>query len=252
MPHPAASNERHALSREFAHYIIACMSITASHLVTAAEAAEAWGVSTEQIRRYARAGVLPSVKKAGVWLVPGKHVRALLLGCRPSGGRPLSCCAAWREIFAGGSPLHVDPYRYRNRGAVTRWSGSSDSVRQLLAHPDIVIGGIHAGEIHGALLCPLPDEAQVYLSRSVAAESSSAHPCSALEPDPLGEVVARVIPDEIWPQLVASSVPSSQAPPDWMGESGLYAPVSLTILDLLESPHSRERSAAADLPQGTV
>lgn len=222
------------------------MPANSLHLVTAPEAADAMGVTAEQVRRYVRSGLLPATKKAGVWLLPGSHVDALA-GRRPNGGRPLSCAAAWRHILAGSVDM-ADPYRYRNRGLVTRLSGSPVQVQQVLQHPDIMIGGIHAGMLHGAMLGPLPDEAQFYLPLSAASRvPEHMRPWSWLAPDPIGEVVARVVPDDLWPRLVTASVPAHGDPPVEGAPAARYAPAALAMLDLAVSPHARERSASHDL-----
>ncbi len=226
------------------------MSLNASHLLTVAEAAEALEVSDEQIRRYARSGLLPSVKIAGVWLVSGGHVE-MLMHHPPTGGRPLSCSAAWEAILDNdfGDPDEItDPHLYRNRSTVSRWSSSGTQVQEMLRHPDIVIGGIHAGLLHGALLSPLVDEAQIYLSAATTvSEPDYERPCAGLVSNPLGGIMARVVPDVLWPHLLASSVSSDQAPDGLEMPSGQYAPFALAVLDLMESPHTRERTAIHDM-----
>lgn len=217
-------------------------------LLSVSEAAALVHVSTEQVRRYVRAGLLPAKKTAGVWLVPTNHVQ-MLVERRPGGGRPLSCSAAWRDILAS-SIRAAEPYRYRNRATVTRWSSGHTQVQRVLRHPDIVIGGIHAAAVHGALVVPLPDEAQIYVSRSAASRDPvHERPWSGLTPDPTGEVVARVVPDHLWPRLLAECVtaPSGRAAPVDGGRGARYAPASLAVLDLATSPHPRERAASADV-----
>ncbi len=227
--------------------------IITPYTFTLAEAADILSVSTEQVRRYVYQGILPAMKRAGVWFVSGIHVKAVLLGRKPTGGRPLSHARVWKDIFAGKFDrlelVHdLDPYTCRNRSTITRWNGTTEVVQEMLGHPNIVIGGIHAGELYGASLPPLPNEAQIYLSHTTASEESNDHPCSALTLDPLGEVVTHVVSDDIWAKLVQVSVHSDQvAASYWIGQEGLYAPISLTVLDLLESPHTRERSAVHDL-----
>ena len=220
----------------------------AGQFLTVSEAAELMSVSTEQVRRYVRSGLLPAAKTAGIWLVPADHAQ-MLSQCRPDGGRPLSCAVAWRDILAC-SVTATDPYRYRNRATTTRWSSNHTQVQRVLRHRDIVIGGIHAAVVHGALLVPLPDEAQIYVSRSAAnREPDHTRPWSGLTADPVGEVVARVVPDDVWPRLLAECVaaPGGRAAPVVGADNARYAPASLAVLDLATSPHPRERAATADV-----
>ena len=213
-------------------------------LMTLAEAGAVLGVGDEQVRRYVQRGLLPATKLARTWVVPAANVHGLKDG-RPRRGRPLSQRAAWDRILSGAVDLD-DPQRYVNRGAVSRWSGTAGMVAELLERSDVVVGGIHAAAVHGALLDPLPDEACVYVAEaSVNARDAGLSPMRGLAADPLGAVVARAVAAGDWARLRESATTAEGLRhPPVRSPSVLYAPPPVAALDLVVSPHPREQHAA--------
>ena len=211
------------------------MSVAA--LMSLSEAAERLGVGKEQVRRYVQRGLLPAAKLANSWVIPVAHLQAFQ-HVKPRGGRPLSAASAWAQIVAGYVDLN-DPHRYINRGVLTRWSGTLGAVIDLLADDGIVISGIHAASRYGALLDPLPTEAQIYVERSTTADVMR-----GIAPDPLGGVVVRSVDPAIWRTLQNASDPLGAQPAMNVPETALCAPPAAVALDLVGSEHPREQYVA--------
>lgn len=217
--------------------------------VTLGEAGRLLGVGSEQVRRYVNRGLLPATKIANVWVLPAAYVDAFGAGV-PRDGRPLSQRAAWECIISGGINLD-DPHRYINRGDVSRWSGTPGAVAELVARDDIVLSGIHAAQAYGALLDPLPTEAQVYVGPSSPAISPTELLVGAgLAIDPLGAVVVRSVVAESWDLLQAVSLPFGERRHNFgIPPSALCAPIPAVAVDLVLSPHARERYVADQIMQ---
>ena len=201
------------------------------------------GVADEQVRRYVRRGLLPATKIAGVWAVPEAYVHGFIYS-RPRRGRPLCQRAAWDRILSGEVDLD-DPHRYDNRGVISRWYGTTGMVADLLNRCDVVVGGIHAAKVHGALLDPLADAAHIYVAEASMNSRCAVYPMSGLLADPLGEVVVRAVAVGDWERLCenARTAEGVRYPPV-DSASVLYAPPAAAALDLASSPHPREQHAA--------
>lgn len=208
-----------------------------------AEAGAVLGVADEQVRRYVRRGLLPATKIAGVWAVPEDYVDGFT-DSRPRRGRPLCSRAAWDRILSGEVDLD-DPQRYANRGVVSRWIGGVGMIADLLNRGDVVVGGMHAAHVHGALLDPLADAAHIYVAEASMNSRGAAYPMSGLLAAPLGEVVVRAVAAGDWERLreSASTAEGVRYPP-LDSASVLYAPAEAAALDLVSSPHPREQYAA--------
>ena len=204
-------------------------------LMTAAEAGAVIGVSPQSVALYARRGLLPGTKRADVWwVVLARHVYGFK---RPRRGRPLLQQRAWDCILEGQVDLG-DPHRYANRGTVSRWSGDADAVAALLKRQGVVVGGAHAAAAHGAQLDPLADAAHIYVAKmSMNGGISEQSPMRGLVGDPLGEVVVRAVAADSW-QRLSRRVKTH--------DGVLYAPAAAAALDMLLSPHPRERQAAEE------
>ena len=205
--------------------------------VSLSEAAERLGVGKEQVRRYVQRGLLPGTKLANIWVVPVADLQAFR-HAKPRGGRPLSAATAWAQIIAGDVNLD-DPHRYINRGVLTRWAGAPGGIADLLADDSIVIGGIHAAQIYGALLAPLPNEAQIYIERSTTIDVMM-----DFVPDPLGGVVVRSVDTAIWQELQEASNSLGVQRSMNVPETALCAPPAAVALDLVPSKHPREQYVA--------
>ena len=217
--------------------------------VTLAEAGSLLGVGGEQVRRYVARGLLPATKIANAWVLPAAHVDAFRAGV-PRDGRPLSQRAAWDCIVSGDIDLD-DPHRYINRGDLSRWKGTSGTITDLIARDDVVVSGIHAALVYGALLDPLPTEAQLYVEpQSPVISGSGLLAGIGLVPDPLGTVIVRSVGAESWNMLRTASSPCGEATRNpGLPPSALYAPPAAVALDLALSPHPRERYAADQVVQ---
>ena len=218
-------------------------------LVPLAAAAQILDVGPEQVRRYVERGLLPAVKFGNVWLTSAAHVRGLRSG-PPRVGRPLSPAVAWQSIVAGEIDVG-DPWRHCNRGRISRWAGTPAMIDDLLCHRDLVVSGVHAARVHGALLDPAADEAHVYLPsalRQTAAVDQPEWPLEGFVRSGLGQVVALTLDQPEWNLLL--SIASVAACPDALGFGAphtLYAPPAVAALDLAVSPHAREQDVAVDM-----
>ena len=201
------------------------------------EAAERLDVGKEQVRRYVHRGLLPATKLANIWVVPSSHVAALKTG-RPSDGRPLSPRNAWSCIVDNDINLD-DSHRYSNRGVLTRWAGTPGAIADLMLRSDIVVSGIHAAHLYGALLPPIPDETQIYVEQSTTTDVMD-----GFAADPLGRVTVRTVDSENWRTLQEASKPPRNRRDKSIPVTALCAPPAAVALDLVLSQHPRERYVA--------
>lgn len=205
------------------------------------DAARILGVGAEQVRRYVHRGILPAEKIGNVWLTDAAHVRGLRFA-PPRSGRPLAPQAAWASILAGNIDID-DPWRHANRGEITRWHAATDQIADLLCHPDVIVSGVHAAQVRGALLDPVPDEAQIYVAATTDADRTGS--LDGLTRSGFGSLLVRCVDPSAWPQLHAASSPAPDPDRLQFGSPATrYAPPPLVALDLAVSPHPREQDQA--------
>lgn len=210
-------------------------------LVPLRDAARILGVGAEQVRRYVHRGILPAEKIGNVWLTGAAHVRGLRFA-PPRCGRPLAPQAAWASILVGDIDID-DPWRHANRGEITRWHANGDQVADLLRRPDVIVSGVHAAQVHGALLDPVPDEAQVYVT--AATDAGGAELLEGLTRSGFGSLLVRCVDPAAWPQLREAATLAPDPGRLQFGSSATrYAPPPLVALDLAVSPHPREQDHA--------
>ena len=180
-----------------------------------------------------------------MWLVSAAHAAALRWG-QPRRGRPLSEREAWSRIIAGDIELD-DPWRFANRGKLTRWSATPPMLDGLLHRSDVIVSGVHASRMYSGLLEPLPDEAQMYvLNESLDADHDDpAHLTRWLAEDRFGAVAIRGVGSHGWGDLCAACTSNED------GTEMRYAPPAAVALDLAISEHPRERDLA-DIIAGTL
>lgn len=202
-------------------------------LMTPEEAAAVIGVTAGQVRFYVRRGLLPATKMENGWVgVPAGYVHGFK---RPPYGRPYTQPMAWDRILGGQVDLD-NPHVYGYRGTVSRWSGEADVVAALLKRQGVIVGGVQAAVVHGALLNPRAGAAHVYVAEaSVDGRRSDADLAQGLVVDPLGEVVVRAVATDAWRRLRRCAKPE---------EGVLYVPAAAAALDLVLSPDPDERQAA--------
>ena len=210
-------------------------------LVPLRDAARMLGVGAEQVRRYVHRGILPAEKIGNVWLTGAAHVRGLRFA-PPRSGRPLAPRVAWASILAGDIDVD-DPWRFANRGEITRWRAAADQVAEVVRRRDVVVSGVHAAQVHGALLDPAPDEAQIYVPADVDAGRFGL--LTGLARSGFGSLLVRHVDPAAWPQLQAAAEPAPDPGRLRFGSpSTRYAPQPLVALDLAVSPHPREQDHA--------
>ena len=209
-------------------------SLADAGLMTAAEAGAVIGVTRQSPPLYVQRGLLPGTKLAnGMWVVPAGYVYGFK---RPARARPLVQQRAW-DCVLEGRPDPDNPHLYAYRGAVSRWSGDADAVTALLERHDVVVGGVHAAVVDGAQLHSRPDAAHVYVAEEAMNGCLSGGLVRGLVADPLGEVVVRAVATDSWQRLRRAT----------RTEGGVsYAPGAAAALDMLLSPHPRERQAAEE------
>lgn len=215
-----------------------------------AEAGGVLGVGSEQVRRYVLRGILPGMKMGNAWVVPRAHVRGLAAG-QPRRGRPIAERTAWERIAAGDVDIG-DPQKYANRGRLTRWSAKPGPFSDFIGADGIAASGIRAASsLYGALLEPVPCEAQVYASEALLAgdRSSPRHILYGLEPDPIGGILIRAVGEGAWDILEAAARRAngdnkSKQFQSALPDGALCAPPAAVALDLATSEHPRENDAA--------
>ena len=126
--------------------------------------------------------------------------------------------------------------RYRNRGAMHRYLMSVAEADHLLDCGRAVQSGVAAAIAHGELLSADGAEIDLYVSNDLYESLESF--VAAVE-DPLGSVVLRVVPDDIWAQVRNAASES--------GEGQLVAPAAAVALDLMDSGDPRHWVAAEHL-----
>ena len=207
----------------------------ASELLSLADASALLGVSAERVRQLVVAGVLPAVRFGNAWAVPRESVVARQQASNRK-GRPLSARRAWESILVGEVDL-LNVSRYRNRGELHRYEMSVADVEFLSGHEAVVVSGVAGAVELGELLQPEAGDADLYVRISVW-NQLLAEAAAVLEP--LGRVVVRVVPDEVWHSVEESS--------RWAGDEGRrVAPRAAVALDLIESGDPRHWVAAEHL-----
>ena len=211
--------------------------MSAAGLLSISEAVDRLGVSNEQVRRYIQRGLLPAAKLANNWVIPSAELQAFVEN-RPSRGRPLSSAVAWAEILDSEADIN-DPHRYTNRGVLTRWNGTPGAIADLMLRSDIVVSGMYAAQYFGALLPPLPDEARIYVEQSTASDVME-----GFVADPLGRVIVVAVTAGNWRTLQTASTHPHDPYDKPMPVTAPCAPETVVALDLVVSPHPRERNVA--------
>ncbi len=207
----------------------------ASDLLSLADASVLLGVSSERVRQLVVAGDLPGVRFGNAWAVPRDAVdgRRQVSNRR---GRPLSAKRAW-EAVAGGDVDLSNVSRYRNRGDVYRYSMSSADQDFLSKDARVLVSGVAAAAGYSEGVRVVLHEAHLYMAHDLHRDLGAV---VAAVPDPLGLIVVRVIPEDLWSQVYA------------LGESDVdsglrLAPRSAVALDLMESGDPRYWVAAENL-----
>jgi excisionase family DNA binding protein len=223
-----------------------------SNVINVTEAAERLGLSREAVQKLVTAGRLPATMSAGAWWIDAAAVERRRRE-RPSAGRPLSCAVAWLVLLlASGEPetpawrplikhrhsrdrarswleansLARNAAALRNRAKREPLDAHPAELPKVLARTDVLPTGISAASavgLHGGR-----EEAEFYASMSSRAALLDEH---ALMPAADGSVLARWIPDELWPALRGVE----------------HTPRPAVLVDLLEhdDPRARREAAAA-------
>ncbi len=203
-------------------------------LVSLADASQLLGVSSERVRQLVVAGDLPAVRFGSAWAVPRDAIFARR-HVRNRRGRPLGAKRVWEAIVRGEADL-LNVSRYRNRGEVRRYSMSTADADHVKGRGGAVQSGVAAAIVHGETLSADRAEINLYVSPELY---ESLHSLVAAVEDPLGSVVLRVVPDDIWPQVRDASSES--------GDGHLVAPAAAVALDLMDSGDPRHWVAAEGL-----
>ena len=207
----------------------------ASDLLSLSDASALLGVSSERVRQLVVAGDLPGIRFGNAWAVPRGSIDARRHVSNRR-GRPLSAQRAWDLIAAGDVELS-NVSRYRNRGEPHRYEMSAADLEFLSHQPGAIVSGASAASGLGDLRSAEGAEASLYVSAPLHNRLAS---LVAAVPDQLGNVVLRVVPDDVWPFV--ESVVASQ------GEVGeRFAPRAAVALDLMESSDPRSWVAAEHL-----
>jgi excisionase family DNA binding protein len=221
-------------------------------VVTLEEAAARLGLSRVRVQKLVESGRLPASRRAGAWWI---DARALERRRRdpPGRGRPLSSAAAWLVLLLASDEPETPEWRSllthgHMLGRARRWLDAHSLVEnssalraraereQLDGHPSefplilaqehVRATGISAASSIG--LSGGPEEVEFYAPLSMRAVLLDDH---ALGPAANGAVVARWVPDAVWPAVAA----------------GQRAPGAAVLVDLLEhdDPRARREAAAA-------
>ncbi len=205
----------------------------ASDLLSLADASALLGVSSERVRQLVVAGDLPGVRFGNAWAVPRDSIDARRHVSNRQ-GRPLGDRRAWESIVAGDVDLS-NVSRYRNRGEVQRLEMSPADLQYLAEHDQVLVSGVAAAIAYGELLQEAGAGADLYLSVSLFNELRA---LIAAIPDQLGNVVVRLVGDELWPYLERLGRDDS---------ARRFAPSAAVALDLAESGDPRHWVAAEHL-----
>jgi hypothetical protein len=210
------------------------------------EAADRLGRSPEAVRLMAASGELAAVKRGQAWWLDARAVERRRR--EPIGsGRPLSSAMAWSVLLLASAepelacqaageahqpsrarrwlrdhPLPEHFPRLRARAAREYFDGHPAEISRILERDDVMASGISVAErigLHGGA-----DSIEFYAPASARAAIIDEH---ALE-EGYGPVLARWVPDELWPVIRASEAPRAAA-----------------LVDLLENDDPRARREAA-------
>jgi len=207
----------------------------ASDLLSLADASALLGVSPERVRQLVVAGDLPGVRFGNAWAVPRESIDARRQVSNRR-GRPLSWRRAWESIAAGDVDLS-NVSRYRNRGDVHRYEMSTADLAFVSGQEQAMVSGAMAAKRLGEPLQADRAGADLYVSASLHGQLGS---LVAAVPDRLGEVILRVVPDEVWSYV--ESLAADQGEP-----GSRLAPAAAVALDLMESGDPRHWVAAEHL-----
>lgn len=198
------------------------------------------GVSVERVRQLVVAGDLPGVRFGNAWAVPRQAVDARRQVSNRK-GRPLSPGRVWESISAGRVDLS-NVSRYRNRGEAHRYEVGAVDIAFLVGSEQVLVSGPAAADAYGELVQADGNDVYLYVSASVIADLLAV---VAAVPDQLGNVIIRVVSDEVWPRV--ESIESG----DRAAVEGL-APRAAVALDLMESGDPRHWIAAEHLIEARV
>jgi excisionase family DNA binding protein len=215
-------------------------------LLTVDEAAELLGRSPQAVRSMAASGDLDAVKRGNGWWLDALAVERRRREL-PGRGRPLSPAMAWSVVLlASGEPelagrvvaeahqpsrarrwLREHPLpehfpRLRARAGRESFDAHPAEINRILARADVMPSGISAADrvgLHGGAAA-----AEFYAPASARAAIVDEHSLDAGH----GPVLARWVPDELWPVVGAPR-----------------APRAAVLLDLLENDDPRARREAA-------
>jgi hypothetical protein len=215
-------------------------------LLSVDEAAERLGRSPEAVRLMAVSGELGAVKRGHAWWLDARAVDRRRRE-PPGRGRPLSPAMAWSVLLlASGAPelagraageahqrsrvrrwLDDHPLpehfpRLRARADRESFDGHPAEIGRILGRGDVMASGISAADLIG--LHGESGAVEFYAPASSRAALIEEH---ALD-EGYGPVLARWVPDELWPVV---GVPR--------------APRAAVLVDLLESDDPRARREAA-------
>lgn len=206
-----------------------------SQLLSLADASALLGVSPERVRQLVIAGDLPGVRFGNAWAVRRDSVDARRHASNRR-GRPLSARRVWESIGSNDVDLS-NVSRYRNRGEIHRYEMSAADRTFVSGHDRALVSGAVAAAGYGHLVQPDSGEADLYLAASRHEELAS---LVAAVPDQLGNVIVRVVPDELWSYV--ETIGSGQ------NEAGQrLAPRAAVALDLTESGDPRHWVTAEHL-----
>jgi hypothetical protein len=217
-----------------------------SALLSVEEAAERLGRSPQAVRLMAVSGDLHAVKRGNGWWLDAHAVERRRRE-PPARGRPLSPAMAWSVLLlASGAPdlagraaseahqpsrarrwLQDHPLpehfpRLRTRAVRESFDGHPAEISRILEHSDVMASGISVADmigLHGGA-----EAVEFYAPASARAALVDEH---ALD-EGYGAVVARWVPDELWPVVAAPR-----------------APRAAVLVDLLENDDPRARREAA-------
>lgn len=203
-------------------------------LICLQDAADLLGVSSERVRQLVIAGDIPGVRFGNAWAVPRIAVTARADAPRHR-GRPLGARRVWQAILDENVDL-ADVGRYRNRGTTHRYTASLADTQALARRADVMISGLAAASRHAALISDEDAPCMLYLPDRVHALVGSRY---AAVPDPLGNLVLRVVPDSEWDLASRGSTRHV--------DGAHIAPVAAIALDLVDSADPRHQIAARHL-----
>lgn len=205
-----------------------------SDLVSLRDAADVLRVSPERVRQLVVAGDLPGVRFGNAWAVP-RSALAARQRHTPRRGRPLGVRRAWEVIAAGDVDL-ADGGKYRSRAVVHRYEASRSDVDFLSSHEAVAVSGVAAAIELEEPLAAEPQRAELYMAESFHERLGSV---VAVVADPLGDLVVRMVPDDVWRLVLDAGTPAEAG--------GRLAPRAAVALDLMASAHPRHWIAAQHL-----